>query len=366
MFSNYFTVFAAADKEMMHSAMLRYILCAHGTLARRLFTRFRYPVVRATLEKTYIEKKRRFRMDVVAWSKGDEHMLVIENKFKSFPTLSQLQDYDNLYWERKEEPTCYLVCFDKNGVAFQGNGDIHTNHSIWHILTYREIQIEIEKYLDEQKMLEAEQRSFLCHYARYLRTYYTRYDAVLNNYTDAFVIDNEEEISEDDKREAVQENRFWQRLALSFIANGFAAERRKQGVEANECDTEYGGSTVPLITIYPEHWNKHVGNTRPLLCVQMQGDCLKLGIVRQRKNSTDAFTQKLRTCILELGTTQTLSLEIIPDDVVGRRLEHKNRFITLCRRRFKKDMPVKQVGEQLWNFFQELDEPLMRAGLFEE
>lgn len=370
---NYFEVFAGADKEMMHSAMLRHILLHHPALAQKLFTAFPQKVDVVELEKPYALNKQLYRMDVEAWSTDEQHLdeqhlLVIENKFKAFPTLRQLEEYDALYQHEKKKPVCYLVCFALEGVPFQENNVVRTPNFIWNILCYREIEAGIEEYLaagsNSGSPLAADDATLLRHYADYLHTYYLQYDAVRESYHNAFMPPANDRAGE--KRVAEQKNRFWQRLALSTLGNDFTARRRTLGICTQESDASYGGSTSPLLMIFPAHWDallQHLfqGSNKPVLAIQMQHGFFKLGLDRLPKNMPDGLQDKVAGYALTLPSTMPGSVTNTPEKTIRARLKSGARFITLCKHPVEIHAPLHKVGEQLWQFYTLMDDAVQKT-----
>lgn len=356
---NYFTVFSGADKEMMHSAMIRYLLRQHPTLARQLFVYFDNPIGEVKLEV----KKNKFRVDIEVWSENNTDTLIVENKFKSLPTLTQLEDYGRTFKKLKENPVCYLVCFDGEGVRSQKNNTITAAHLTWHVLTYREIMQGILTYLREKQSIAQEHRIFLSHYAYYLEECYTKYDAVVANYLEAFTVNGKpvQEIS----REAEQESRFWQRLVLARIGNKFANQCYEEG-EKCSCDASFGGATTPVLHIIPHNWSPYspfqdIINKPPIFCVQLQGDFIKLGLDLIPKNLSVLNAEKILSGLENLWSILPDGLDRTAKETVARRLRQRNRFITLCRCKFDKEVSLDGVYDQLRNFFKKMDSCINRT-----
>lgn len=154
--------------------------------------------------------------------------------------------------------------------------------------------------------------------------------------------------------------------ALVFRSGRLALLGTGAGVHADECDSSYGGSTTPLLMVFPAHWNEQdlfhdsPEKTQPVLCIQMQGDSLKLGFDRLPQKTGEVFHGKVCAYAEKL-------FALLPSDISGTaitvnslnaRLERGNRFITLCRRQIDKSVPVAGLAEQLWLFFTDIDKAL--------
>jgi len=94
---NIFTILAKDDKELVHSAFLKFLLGRYPDLYETLFNiadvRFKEPQI----EQSYTLKdllnpsanSQTYRIDIEVISTDGSEIVVIENKFKSFPTLKQ-------------------------------------------------------------------------------------------------------------------------------------------------------------------------------------------------------------------------------------------------------------------------------------
>lgn len=361
---NYFRVLAGADKEMMHSAMLGYILRDHPKLAGRLFPDFPTPCRRVELEKPYTVEmaavgnagrgNKRLRIDLEVLGNDERRLLVIENKFKAFPTLRQLECYDDIYAPMIGlTKTCYLVCFAGEHVPFQNKGKIRTRTLEWSILTYRTVVEAMSVYLAEEKAgFEDSVVMFLTHYIEYLNEYYGQYDAVMSNYANAFAA------SADEASASVHDNRFWQRLMLSALGNNFALRRSKDrriSAPGDEVIFADGSTSAPFLLIVPEHWNKSGDESPYVLCIQMQNDKYKLYIDKidytamQSKEAQNKLIDHIARLHRELEQEKGTC---VPLDRVRSRLTNGNRSFTIYWEKVNAKASFDELAEQLWNFFE--------------
>jgi hypothetical protein len=91
---NYFKILSKDDKELIHSSVIRYLLQENVFFKENIFNIFKEEI---DPEQIYLEKSYRWnRIDIEAHSIDNESILVIENKFKSFPYKEQLVKYDEI------------------------------------------------------------------------------------------------------------------------------------------------------------------------------------------------------------------------------------------------------------------------------
>lgn len=373
---NCFNILATSDAELTHSSMIQYFLKDHPELAKKLFSHFNSPITNVELEKThtvkkYKGKKRRFHIDIEVYGENEKELLVVENKFKSFPTIEQLEDYDYLFSSENKKPVCYLVCFDRVGVPFQKDSQVKTKNFIWHILTYSEIKEAIESYIKDKEKLDPEEKTFLQHYTKYLKRYYNKYEDIFKNYEIAF--QTEKKFTGKSKRELDQENRFWQRLMLYYVANDFATRRKTN----NESDASYGGSTTPLLHICPKGWELDYlhpdikrKKTNPVqgrddfitFCIQAQGKSISLGIVELEKDRSKETLEKILNFSEEILKYLTgKSDKNTSSRYKGYLKNQKTNYVYLYKCRLDTNVPASDICNQVWNFYLEADKILQEV-----
>jgi hypothetical protein len=98
---NLFNIFASADKELVHSSMLKFLIDLEGkTFLQVLGISGDFSTCNIDLEKSCefkgneLIKKAGVRFDVLGVSKDQKIEFIIENKFKAVPGLEQLKLYD--------------------------------------------------------------------------------------------------------------------------------------------------------------------------------------------------------------------------------------------------------------------------------
>jgi hypothetical protein len=365
---NYFSVLSGADKEMTHSAMIRFLLLLDPFFAQTLFPRFLHTVdpTRVYLEKTYPGRN---RIDIEAWSANDDAILVIENKFKSFPTSRQLRCYEELYTrmaKEKDSPfkgrerVYYLLCFDADGVPFARNRETRSEDTgtVWNVLTYREVQEAVELFLAEKKTGHGlDERLFCEHYSRYLADYYHGYDNVCADYRNAFT----------GFREAgnpiAAEDNFRQALVLSRLGNAIAerAERRKLDFLIKPFD---GSTSVPFLDITPSRWNS--GVSMPQTYIQVQGAQIKLRIGelagRKGKQKADAqivtaLTRRLRQKIVDGGKAYA-------QENMEKKIQRGVSSLTVYAEQLplgSECLSVAELEQHIWSFYERMDSRVIAA-----
>jgi hypothetical protein len=301
---NYFSIMDAADKEMAQSAMLRFLLYRDPFFMKRCFPAFggKADGLSITLEVP-CERK---RLDLVARSQ-DGHILVVENKFKSFPNCKQLATYDAILKKCTPNPVKYLLCFDDTGVpSCNRERSQAPKAQSWHVITYRQIQKAIQFWLESPERNADDETVILCrHYAEYLKAYYEEYERVFADYSLLFPPKSEKEakngFSLADITSASSNLNFWRKLALHHVGNNIAA------TPGMDVEFDHGVAKTPVINILPEGWNRAA---TPLLCVQIQDLEAKLYMKDLKKcthNTREAvlaYAAKLQKSLPEAGRVE--------------------------------------------------------------
>lgn len=249
---NFFTILSKDDKELIHSSFLCFLLTDELTsefVLQKLFPAFDAKLNRASVnpEKVYTyqvpgengkRKSKRIRLDIEAKSIDGQTILLIENKFKSFPHEEQLNLYDERFQATYQEKNIvkYLLCFDKTIIPFS------ERRTDWNYISYQDV-LDVVQSLLATIQLEPDKKTFIQHYIDFLQSYLIEYEKVKLNCGYLFF---------DGKNE---ENKFWIRhinaMARLKLADYFWD--RQIPVEFN---VNPGNTSVPLLNISPNHWNK--------------------------------------------------------------------------------------------------------------
>ncbi len=234
---NIFKVLEKDNKELIHSAFIRFLLNEFEEFQNDFLGDKLNDNSIINLEKSFSYKKRkngksskgRFDIEII----NDENITIIENKFKSFPLSSQLDEYNNailkLYPELNVKKI--LLCFDKNLVV---------DNLGWKILDYGDLIPIIEKL--NTKTLEQEKRIFIEHYLEFLKEYYETYKILNNDIT--YYLTNQKD----------NQNKFWVSLIYSNLAIRFENYFKSKSIDVNIVSNT-GNTKTPIINIIPKHWN---------------------------------------------------------------------------------------------------------------
>ena len=393
---NYFSIMEAADKEMLHSAMLRFLL--HNVPpVRELFAPFspQGDDLRISLEEKVAAKKVKIsaRFDVVARS-GEgpfEHILIVENKFKSFPATAQLTRYDQILQENAKKfpnPVKYLLCFDAAALTGGGAGEewaASGKAAPWHIVSYNCIRAALSHWLEnaEQDIL-AETRVLCHHYVTFLEAYYTTFNKICEDYSAAFCTLKEQEKAEQDAERMLAPSakllanpahapNFWQTLVLHQV--GLTLEKRLRGefgdaackaaMEGRLIVHSGGASSTPCVNIQPPHWPGGNGK-KPSVCIQVQGRDIKLYIDNLKGLKTAGAREKV------LGYARKLR-ELLGDesgvaDTMMQSHARRSNSFSVYKSRFLPSGDCKAgiaiLADRVWDFYQRADGAIKQAGPF--
>ncbi len=249
---NIFKVLEKDDKELIHSSFLKYLLEYWG----RYFYVHLFNVSNSDLNIPELEKKHgKLRFDLEITSKDNKKVIIVENKFKSFPNKEQLEDYDNIIrkYHKDKEIYKYLLCFDPEIITFYTDD--------WRVISYSQLLQSIGDFLKSEYNLPNDDKIFILHYYNFLNEYYTNYnyhiqhiDSLLNNSIE-------------------KSNKLWLRLLYSIIDNKVKLEYDSINVKIST-KIDPGNTAVPLINIIPEKW-KTDGIEK---LIQFQGNDVKFYI----------------------------------------------------------------------------------------
>ena len=247
---NFFTILSKDDKELIHSSFIRFLLQDASTsefVVSNLFPAFSDLLNRDSiaLEKVYNykitdekgkKKGKRIRIDLHAESDNGQSLLIIENKFKSFPYIEQLEIYDERLQESHgvKNIVKYLLCFDKDIIPFEKEN--------WHFISYQDLLRTLNQLLENVE-LEPDKRLFIKHYIDFLSEYFSQYERVKESCGYLF----------SDTRN--DNNKFWIRLI-----NAMARLKLQEYFKGKNITVAFvvnpGNTNVPLINIIPSHWNR--------------------------------------------------------------------------------------------------------------
>lgn len=251
---NIFNILEKDDKELIHSSFIKFLLTENNSLYEYLELgniKFNEPVLeKVYLSSTEANNTKRYRIDIEVKSSDDTKILIIENKFKSFPDQKQLESYNELYNQQHEGKEFHkiLFCFDPSIISFDKNG--------WKVIGYKDLLEFIKKYyIDNNTYKNNDKHIFVTHYYDFLNNYYTIYSDLKNkNFKEIF-------------NEKTNRNNFWRRLFYSALKIKLDCN-----IIESIIDLDKGNVSEPLLNIIPKNWK--INNNKELL-IQLQGTNLK-------------------------------------------------------------------------------------------
>lgn len=270
---NIFKVLEKDDKELIHSSFIKFLieedkLFASEFIGYSVDSNFDISIEKAyTYELSNRKKKKHCRFDIEI--KNSDTIIVVENKFKSFPQNKQLREYDEAlstiysnYHQIK-----ILLCFEKTLIK---------NIDNWKVTDYGELLPLIQKASD--RLPSGDKKILVNHYLDFLNEYYVEYKQLDSSFVNYF-------LNQRDK-----ESKFWIKLIYSSLALKFENHFRDKSIDV-EIVANPGNTSIPVLNIIPKHW-KIEGN--PLL-IQIQD-----GIFKFYAHSGDkVFLSKIREFSME-------------------------------------------------------------------
>lgn len=231
---NIFKVLEKDNKELIHSSFFNFLIKEDSNFANHFLGIDLSPNCTVKLESSYTygrnKKKKRCRFDLEILEK--ERIIIIENKFKSFPTEIQLIEYDLALKEKF--PTLskkkFIICFDAK--LFNGHKD-------WIIKDYKNLLEYLKDYIN--LVTDNEKKIFITHYIDFLKEYDEKYSEYKISATDLF------------KNQFDNTNKFWVRLLYSNMEVELSKYFKSQKIET-QIYLAPGNTSVPLLNITPKHW----------------------------------------------------------------------------------------------------------------
>ena len=249
---NIFKVLNKDNKELIHSAFLKFLLEEDNSLIEELLG----IKLDKSEEKIKINLEHKIgnqRFDI--FIKNGNNIIVIENKFKSLPYLKQLEEYSTVLDKKFSGKTInkYLLYFAK-GNDFNLPND-------WKVITYNDLVKLISDFL-EKNDLAIEKIIFIEHYLSILRSYIEQYEKIKKS----------EGLSEIFKNPKDKDNGFWLKLVFFELAAMFPFPKYTTFVSK-------GNSYKPFINIHIPKWNHIKGDkdnkTGHEFVIQLNGTNLK-------------------------------------------------------------------------------------------
>lgn len=264
---NIFEILSKDDKELIHSAFLAFLFKESNNNISKILN-INEPINGKVKVETEVPYGKKDRIDIQITYANT--IIIIENKFKSFPSGEQTNRYNALLnksiFNKFNNKKKYLFVFSAKSVVkdeFKG----------WKTIDYSEIYKYVEEiYLKE---VSSEKKTFIKHYLCFLDKYIKEYKKLLtNNNNSLFGLF---ELFSGNRLGGLFENysnnkNFWLRLINSELKQRLEANSK---IKPNKIIQDKGGPRVPLMNILFEEkkWRPKNGVT---LLIQFQGPNLKL------------------------------------------------------------------------------------------
>jgi hypothetical protein len=184
---NIFNVLSVADKELVHSSMIKLLIDEKELNFTKTFLDIDDYSGNSKLEEVKKNSdKKSLRLDIVGIddSKKSTYKFVIENKFKSTPTINQLKDYDAI--NEINGANKFLLVFSKEQVPC----DVlqHCEKNNWIIKSYFNFELTNKKSLLDlllkiPKLEDVKKQYLVTEYQEYLSSIRMDLEHLFNNET---------------------------------------------------------------------------------------------------------------------------------------------------------------------------------------
>ncbi|NRT13602.1 PD-(D/E)XK nuclease family protein [Flavobacterium sp. 14A] len=250
---NIFKILEKDNKELIHSSFIKFLIEEDQEFFSK-FLKIKYnEKSEVSLEKSYKNpnksktKNNRCRFDIEI--KDDKRIIIIENKFKSFPNDNQLIEYNKSlkFNYPNHEYLKFLLYFDKN--LFKTKTD-------WKILDYKDFVDYLKNYKNLIK--NKEKIFFVNQYYIFLKEYIEKYQLILKSANTIF------------SNQKDNENKFWIKLFYSNLEIQLTKYFKENNLEVNVYIAS-GNKSIPLLNIVPSNWNTN----KIELLIQIQNGELK-------------------------------------------------------------------------------------------
>ncbi|MBY8963044.1 PD-(D/E)XK nuclease family protein [Flavobacterium sp. D11R37] len=212
---NMFKILNKDDKELIHSAFIRYLMlrnnCFYNFINAPLL-KYDIPILEKAYTTKVNRKNKKYRIDIEVSSFDKSTIIIIENKFKSFPNNKQLECYDRIYNEKYNGIRIikYLFCFDKN---------IFKNTTEWIVFDYNDLIDYIKIILS--KVNSKDERIFIQHYLNFLNEYIEKYSILKADFSKLLI------------NQSNNENKFWLKIFYSALEIRLHEYFKKEGITIN-------------------------------------------------------------------------------------------------------------------------------------
>lgn len=271
---NIFTTLSKDNKELTHTAFLKFLLLEDKSFSKKLFG------VNVQLNESEIKLEQKLNKKLRADLKIDAPSLklVLENKFKSLPQEEQLNNYSKVLDGKNFQK--FLLYF-QSGATFKLPAD-------WRYITYDDVNAAITEYLDCSSSLAVEKKIFLKHYQQFLRNYINSYRLIMSSPEQMMAVFHNN-FSYNGNFSA--DNSYWLKIIFHELASKLGQQFK--------VFVETGASYKPLINVHIPAWEYRDGDKEYAFVVQLNGTSLKyyahLKKVTKRQEIIDMEVERLKT-----------------------------------------------------------------------
>lgn len=204
---NIFKCLEKDDKEVIHSQFLKFLILYYPQQFFNDFLGIEFQIGEPKTEVSFNKYGLKGRFDLIV-IENNKINLLIENKFKAFPTEFQLNKYDSFLKQDDQNPKCILITFSNklccNNYLFRNN---------WIIKDY----IELLDFCHTLPVESTPKGIFIQHYIEFLGEYIEKF-LQLNSLNGLSLIS--------------KESNFWKKLVFTGIATLLSDELNAQGCYA--------------------------------------------------------------------------------------------------------------------------------------
>ena len=258
---NIFSTLSKDDKELIHSSFIKFLFVfddrlydffkeGNSTEIGLLKVEQKNNKVLLEQSKSLGKDRKKYRLDIEVI--GSKSILLIENKFKSFPYKEQLKAYTAIL--NQDQPALfhvrYLLCFDKE-FAPKVEG--------WHVKDYFDLFIFIKA---NYNYVTGDEKILINHYILFLDEYIKDYETFKNNAL--ILLDNERLVL---YKKNITNKNFWLKLIYSGIGNYML----NNNLIFDRYQLGSGSTSLALIELFPHNWYNKLR-----ILIQLQDSTLKL------------------------------------------------------------------------------------------
>ncbi len=297
---NIFNILAAADKELVHSSMIKFLL--ENKHLNCFFPKLKQPLGEIGIEilgkVKEGEKPKLLRFDIVGYSKETPKKIefIIENKFKSTPTVDQLKLYDNFLNKTSQSALKYLMVFSNEQIP--NDVKLHCDYNNWEIVKYFSFDENDTKSLVstlENDTLENNKiniitnpkiKDFIDYYISYLSSYKDRLSPFINSTKYFSYNEIKEKLKTEHNDSADKENRFIGFQYLLYIQSEISKTISRSPLKI-ESTNDGGKNNIPGIAFWFSNFKNEYHNIDSLF-FGIDGDSFKIGVSYKRQNYQNA------------------------------------------------------------------------------